>query len=298
MFSKILKWAWNKLSKEKHKRIIKFLENPTIAPIFRNLVSILRPPNIMEVRGCKIYIDPRRNPALALYDIGGYENTETELFEKCIKKGDVVIDLGANIGYYTLIAAKLVGENGNVYAFEPDPTNFSFLKRSVEINNYKNVICEQKAVSNKKEMVKLFLTSPNRFQTGTYTIIGEGNNYVEVETVKLDDYFEDKNFKVDLIKMDIEGAEGLAIKGMQKILSKNNEIKILSEIIPKQLERSGINAEDYLNMLTNSGFKIYEIIEEKDKNEPNLKLIDPSQFNEFIKKTNSINIFCTKENVA
>jgi len=168
MFGKIFKWAWNKLSEEKHERVMKFLENPIIAPIFRNLVSILRP-NIVEVRGSKMHIDPKRNPAIALYDIGGYENAETELFESHIREGDVVLDLGANVGYFSLIAAKLVGENGKVYAFEPDPTNFSFLKKSVEINNYENVICEQKAVSNENGKLKLFL---HKFQTGAYTIVG------------------------------------------------------------------------------------------------------------------------------
>ncbi|PKP57304.1 MAG: hypothetical protein CVT88_09110 [Candidatus Altiarchaeales archaeon HGW-Altiarchaeales-1] len=291
MFSKILKWVWNKLSEEKHKRIMKFLENPIIAPIFRNFVSILRP-NIVEVRGSKMYIDPKRNPAIALYEIGGYENAETELFESQINEGDVVIDIGANVGYYTLIATKLVGKNGKVYAFEPDPTNFSFLKRSVEINNYGNVICEQKAVSNENGKLKLFL---HKFQTGAYTIVGGGNNYVEVETVKLDDYFENKNFKVDLIKMDIEGAEGLALEGIKKILDEDKDIKIFSEFVPKALEKSEINGENYLNMLTNSGFSIYEIIEGKDKNKPNLKLINPSQFREFIKETNSTNIFCIRE---
>ncbi len=168
MFGKILKWTWDKLSEEKHKRIMKFLENPIIAPIFRNLVSLLRP-NIVDVKGNKMYINPKRNPAIALYDIGGYENVETQLFESHIKEGDVVLDLGANIGYFTLIAAKLVGVNGKVYAFEPDPTNFSFLKRNVEINNYKNVVCEQKAVSNENGKLKLFL---HKFQTGAYTIVG------------------------------------------------------------------------------------------------------------------------------
>ncbi|CEG11099.1 hypothetical protein MSIBF_A1140006 [groundwater metagenome] len=121
-----------------------------------------------------------------------------------------------------------------------------------------------------------------------------GSNYVEVETVKLDEYFKDKNSKVDVIKMDIEGAEGLALEGMQKILSVNKNIKFFSEIIPTRLEKTGINGENYLNMLTYLGFNIYEIIEEKDKNKSNLKLINPSQFKEFVKEKIVTNIFCTK----
>ena len=156
---------WDKLSEEKHDRIKKILTN---SASFRNLVSILRP-NIVKVKGNKMYIDTKRNPAIALYDIGGYENAETELFESHIKEGDVVMDIGANIGYYTLVAAKLVGANGKVYAFEPESINFSFLKKSVEINNYENVICEKKAVSNENGKLKLFL---HKFQTGAYTLVG------------------------------------------------------------------------------------------------------------------------------
>ncbi|PIN67680.1 MAG: hypothetical protein COV98_01990 [Candidatus Altarchaeum sp. CG12_big_fil_rev_8_21_14_0_65_33_22] len=291
MFSKILKWMWDKLSEEKHDRIKKILTN---SASFRNLVSILRP-NIVKVKGNKMYIDTKRNPAIALYDIGGYENAETELFESHIKEGDVVMDIGANIGYYTLVAAKLVGANGKVYAFEPESINFSFLKKSVEINNYENVICEKKAVSNENGKLKLFL---HKFQTGAYTLVGGGDNYVEVETVKLDDYFKDKNSRVDVIKMDIEGAEGLALKGMEKILNENKDIKFFSEIIPKQLEKTGISAKDYLDILTNAGFSIYEIVEEKDKS--HLKLIQPSEFSEFIhlitlKPHPLTNIFCKRE---
>ncbi|CEG11098.1 Methyltransferase FkbM (fragment) [groundwater metagenome] len=168
MLSKILKWVWDKLSEEKQDRIKKILAKSVS---FRNLVSILRPNIVVDVKGNKMYIDPKRDPVIALYDIGGYENAETQLFESRIKEGDVVLDIGANIGYYTLIAAKLVGVNGKVYAFEPDPTNFSFLKKSVEINNYKNVICEQKAVSNENGKVKLFL---HKFITGAHTIVEGG----------------------------------------------------------------------------------------------------------------------------
>jgi len=93
--------------------------------------------------------------------------------------------------------------------------------------------------------------------------------------------------------MDIEGAEGLALEGMKKILNENKDIKIFSEIVPGALIKTGISGEDYLNMLTSAGFSIYEIIEgSKEK----IKLINPSQFREFINRITSTNIFCKRDN--
>ena len=87
---------------------------------------------------------------------GVYEPCETEFVMNEIKKGDVVLDIGANIGYYTLIFARLVGEEGKVFAFEPDPENFALLKKNVEINGYHNVVLVQKAISNKTGKIRLF----------------------------------------------------------------------------------------------------------------------------------------------
>lgn len=295
MFSKILRWMWSELSYETHAKITGAIASiPLSNKIFRNLISIFRPKNIINIRGNKMYIDPKMAPGFALYDILGYENGETKLFENHINEGDVVIDIGANIGYYTLIAAKLVGKNGKVYAFEPEPINFSFLKKSVGINNYKNAVCEQKAVSNKTGVTRLFV---NKRSILSYSIVMGGMDYIDIETVKLDDYFKDKNSKVNIIKVDIEGAEALALEGMQKILNENRSIKIFSEFFPSAISISGIPPEDYLNMLTNAGFSIYEIIEIKTKT--NLKLIRPSEFSGFISKCGKLykNIFCIRENI-
>lgn len=103
--------------------------------------------NFAVVQGHKMFLDSKDSLGLSLK--GVHEEFETELVKRMIKRGDVVLDIGANIGYYTLIFAKIVGEDGKVFAFEPDPTNFALLKRNVEINGYKNILLVQKAVSNK-----------------------------------------------------------------------------------------------------------------------------------------------------
>jgi len=158
-----------------------------------------------EVDGHKMFLDSKDSLSLSIYGI--HEPLVTELVKKEIKKGNVVLDIGAHIGYYTLIFAKLVGEEGKVFAFEPDPTNFSLLKKNVEINGYKNVELVQKAVSNKNGKIKLYLSEEN---SGDHRIYNshDGRKFIEVEAIRLDDYFKNYNGAIDFIKMDIQGAEG------------------------------------------------------------------------------------------
>jgi FkbM family methyltransferase len=78
------------------------------------------------------------------------------LFKGIVKEGMVVVDIGANIGYYTLIAAKLVGKSGIVYVFEPMPSNYECLCKNIEVNGYTNVVLIQKAVSNKYGIAKVW----------------------------------------------------------------------------------------------------------------------------------------------
>ena len=117
-----------------------------------------------------------------------------------VKPGEVVIDIGANVGYYTLIAARLVGETGRVYAFEPDPTNFAILDKNVRLNGFRNVVLEQKAVSNEPGSIELFLHEGAAGDHRIYQFF-QDQGAVEVEAVALDDYFEDVNGKIDFEKL-------------------------------------------------------------------------------------------------
>jgi len=208
---------------------------------------------IIEINGNKIFLDKDDSLRLSINQV--WEPIETDLVKKEVKKGYTVIDIGANIGYYTLLFAKLVGKEGKVYAFEPEPNNLHLLKKNIEINNYHNVIIEQKAVSDTTKNVNLF-TAKQGIGEHRINFSWFGNNGIEVKAIKLDNYIKEK---IDFIKIDIEGAEYNALLGMKKILESNKDIKILVEYGKSQLNEFGVNEDDFFNFLELQKFKIYFI---------------------------------------
>ena len=260
-----------------------------IKSVQNHIISHLKT-TFAEVDEHAMFLDSKDTLNLSIKGI--FEPFETEVVKKEIKKGDVVLDIGANIGYYTLIFAKLVGKEGKVFAFEPDPTNFSLLKKNVEINDYKNVILVKKAVSNKTGKIKLYLCGDNQ---GDHRIYDSHDNrhWIQIEAIRLDDYFKNYNGKINFIKMDIQGAEGGAAQGMFNLLKKNN-VKIVTEVWPIGLKRFGTDAEEYLKLLAELGFRLYEINEREKKIKPVnipelLEIYTPE-------KENETNLLCMREN--
>ena len=258
---------------------------PLIAKIFNFVYQYAGPKGIVlvEVQGNKMFMDAK---ASGLVLTGYWEKYETELLKKIIEEGMTVVDIGAHIGYYTLIAANLVGEKGKVYAFEPEPENYSLLVKNIEINGYKNVVPVKKAVSNKIGTTKLFLGT-----AALHSIIdSEGNKKsIEVQTTTLDDFF-NKNEKIDVIKIDAEGAEYMIFQGMSKILRDNNDVIILTEFYPALLKKY-IEPQKYLEELIKNKFKLFII---------NNEIIGPVKIEYLIdkmgKKQNdySINLLCKR----
>jgi len=245
--------------------------------LIRDVDHILRDqinPDFIEIDGHKIFLD--KLDSLELFLHGSYEEFETETVKKIIKKNDIVLDVGANIGYLTLIFAKLVGENGKVYAFEPDPTNFDLLKKNVETNGYKNVILVRKALSDKTGKTKLFLSNKN---SGNHMMVdtNENRHSVEIEMITGDDYFRDFSNQINFIKMDIEGAEIDALRGMSSLLQKMNDIKIMIEFAPYWLKNFGYDPLELLSLLNQYDFTLSEI-------DGSRKKIIPIDSHELIKK--------------
>ena len=232
--------------------------------------------NVIEIQGSKMYVnvfdkDPSMRRTFRAYAINRvHEESTTALFQKILKEGDVVVDLGANIGYFTLLAAKLVGKKGKVYAFEPEPRNYQYLTRNIQLNRYDNVVASQKAVADKPGTVKLFICP---YDTGHHTIqkyggiqayrpdfVDEKKEFVEVEQVRLDDFLRGKTSEINVIKMDVEGAEMLALAGMEQLIRENKNLIMLVEFFPLLIKEMGQSPEEFIRrLLEDFHFKMYVV---------------------------------------
>src|SRR3972149_2234781 len=230
--------------------------NKAVGTVFNYLKSSLKE-ECVQIDDHIMYLD--KQDSLCLSINGVYEKFETDLVKQEIKKDDVVIDIGANIGYYTLIFAKLVGDTGKVFAFEPDPTNFELLRKNIEANGYKNVTLEQKALSDKEGKVTLALSKQNAAGHHISSEQQAPKNSIQVDAIAADDYFKNFEHKIDFIKMDVEGAESIVLSGMANILKNNADLKMMVEYNPDAIKNMGLEPTSYLELLVKNGFRMMDI---------------------------------------
>ena len=151
-------------------------------------------------------------------------------------RGDIVVDIGAHIGRYTLIASKRVGLNGKIIAIEANPDNFEMLNRNVKLNQLTNVRSLNYAVYSRETKIKLYLAGERAGQTLYNTIMTERANkgqekFVEINADTLDHLLQLRGIsEVNWIKIDVEGAEYEVLKGASKIISHSRDISLLIEI--------------------------------------------------------------------
>jgi FkbM family methyltransferase len=237
------------------KEVVRFLYDHRVLP--KRLISILMPnPVLLNLRYFKIYVrldDWAVGARIAVNRT--YEQHVTRAVRSFLKPGAVVIDIGANIGYYTLLAASHVGNAGKVIAFEPSSNNCALLDMSVQKNNFNNVVIHTKAVTSENGYVAFGMDDSNGNISQNISVTHPS----QVEAVALDTFLKDES-RIDVIKIDIEGAEGLALNGMKRILGLHHPV-IFTEFCPNALlEISGISPENYLNGLRDLGYELYIIL--------------------------------------
>lgn len=156
------------------------------------------------------------------YWLGSYEMGKRLAFEREIKPGSVLYDIGANVGYFSLLASVLVGDNGKVFAFEPLPRNVEFLKKHISINKLANIEVIEAAVS--------YQSGEAFFDLGASTAMGHlsDSGGLQVQMVSLDDLVSAGKLEPpDYIKLDVEGAEYDALRGAEAVIDKIQPVLFL-----------------------------------------------------------------------
>jgi len=229
--------------------------------IVRNITLRVMAP--FDVMGHRMYLDPHFLGSTQMIR-GTYERETVEAFRKILKPGMTVVDVGAHVGFFTLLAARLVGRGGMVYAFEPNPQVFELLTRNIQENGYQDIVrAIPKAVSNRRDKRRLFVSKFDSGMSSFYPSLcaTEDSLEVEVETVSLDGFIAEQGWpKIDLVKLDVEGSEVECIEGMRHVIQQNQEIKLIVEFSPESISRSYGSPENLFEMLMGLGCgKFYSI---------------------------------------
>ncbi len=213
---------------------------------------------IVQWDGHTVSVDPKDfGVSCELEFTGEYEATTMAYCKKTLKPDMVFVDIGANIGLFTLMAARQVGSAGHIYSFEPDAGNCALLRKNVEQNGYGNVTLIQKAISDRSGTCTLFQSECNMGDHRTYQV-SKGRKRVTIECVSLDDYFP-VDARIDMIKMDIEGAEEAAIRGMDRILNSAHHPQLILEFFPSLLTKAGADPLRLLQSLEQRRFTLSTI---------------------------------------
>ncbi len=187
-----------------------------------------------------------------------YDVQEIALVKTLLKPGDVFLDAGANIGFYSLVASQLVGETGQVHAFEPIQANVDQFNTTIERNKINNIEVNQIALGAAPGFLTIYQGDDPIGNSGWASVVQteRKNRPREVAVTSLDTYLQQQNIQqVALIKLDIEGAEFAALQGCQAILSSDFRPAIILELNEFLLTPNGLTASQILRHIEAYGYR-------------------------------------------
>ena len=216
-----------------------------------------------EIQGSKILLDlddPLSVRDLFFEGLHGY--AVTSCFYNEVERGMTIFDIGASVGYYTLIAARLTGEGGSVFSFEPSDKNCELIRKNIELNTYKNITVINKAVGEKTKKGKLFI---NPYESADNRIIelNDQRETVDIEIISLDGFVKKNNVEPNFVKIDVQASEYLVLDGMSNLLKSKRPLKLIIEFSSRQDEKKAEKFVSSLNNLSNLGLDAYYLKEPK-----------------------------------
>jgi len=210
----------------------------------------MRGPVSLQVPGflhqAQLYVHDERDTVIApaLLRDRCWERDESELLCRLLKPGDSVLDVGANIGYFTVLAAVCVGEAGQVWAFEPEPLNAQLLGRNLHLNGLSNVHLVQAALGKETGEASLFLSENN---AGDHSLAAAVKGESIPVSVVRGDAVLPEGLRVNVIKMDVQGAEPVVLMGLESLIARSlPDVRILLEFCPAAMDRVEAGSAEYL----------------------------------------------------
>jgi FkbM family methyltransferase len=243
----------------------------------------------------KLEIDPiKDNKGLerVIYYTGTYEQGTLFMLKNLLKKDDIFVDVGANIGLMSIFASKIVGDSGKVYSFEPNPATIEILNKNIKMNQFSNIEVAPFGVGSVPQTTKIY----DRWDSGrgSATLIKpdfDTDSY-DIEIITLTDYFKNLNSSIDIIKIDIEGFELEALIGAQKVIESYYPILII-EISDNRENFGGTSGKDIYDFVKKLGqYRIYKMHGSKKRAS---KLIEVTDFKNLPQHDN---IFCITDERA
>ena len=230
--------------------------------LWSHLLEFSRPKGVVlrQIQGNRMYVDADDRGLGQALLLGVFEPLQTALFTESLRESATLVDVGANIGYYSLLAARRVGGRGRVFAMEPNPETYSMLLQNIKINDCGNVIPLQICVSNCCGQAQFHLDRAIPGESALCPYGGQRDpDAIAVETLTLDEILGDAC--VDVLKVDVEGAEGLVLLGGQSLL-RRTQPTIFMEFVPRRLAKMGTRPGDVLAFLRGCGYS-FLLINEK-----------------------------------
>ena len=228
-----------------------------LSPVVDRLAStaFLTPDGPMVVRrgGLLWEVNPHDEICRALLWSGSYESRDMDVVKGCLHEGAVVLDVGANIGIYSIMASKFLRGNCSIYALEPNPPVYQTLCRNIDRNKVAGIVPCKIALGDKKGVEILATCSSN---TGVSYVQPEGSRDggTVIEVTTLNDFVAEKQIKrIDFMKVDVEGYEAMFLKGGLKTLKAMNAV-IMIEICPHNLKRMDMTPEGIVALLRECGY--------------------------------------------
>lgn len=185
----------------------------------------------------------------------GFDRKDCRILKRLVKPGDVVIDAGANIGYFSLLFAKWMGGRGIVHAFEPFPESARRFKRNLELNPQLEPVVRLHQLALSEFEGRIGMNVPDQGNQGCNYLNDAGG--VEVEVATLDAFCDREHLaRVDLIKIDVEGSEVAVLQGAERTIQRFRPV-LMIEVNPSTLQNFGYCARDLIQAIGRHGYRLY-----------------------------------------